>query len=931
MKKKIFQTLMSITFLFCNNIYAGSIKPYDLLCEMQPQPLGIETNEPSLSWKLSSSLRNQHQTAYQVLVADNPEQLKQNNGNFWNSGKVESSQSLHILYRGKKLLPAKKYYWKIKVWDNNYAPSEWSHIESWQMGLPQQSDWQDALWIGMDKMENTQRLAQGIPFTMEWQNKKIENFPVNNHALPVFRKEISLKKKIKSASAFVCGLGQFEFFLNGKKVSNHFLDPGWTNYDQYALYASFDITGYMKTNKNVFGIMLGNGFYYIPNVENRWKPLANAFGYPCVKAKIIITYSDGSNEEVVTNPSWKVTEGPVSFTTIFGGEDYDATRELPGWYKAGYDDSQWKNSLAVDGPVHLVSQQSNFLTINKIFEAANISEPKAGIWIYDFGQNASAIPAIKVSGKKGAVIKLIPGELLDSANLVTQKGVGGPVYFTYTLKGDSIETWQPQFTYYGYRYVQVEGAVPEGKANASGQPVILNMKSLHTGNAAATVGSFKCSDKLFTDIFKLIDWSVKSNMASVLTDCPHREKTGWLEVSYLMESSIMYNYDAYALYKKIIDDVIAAQYPTGRFPDYAPEYYRMPRFSDFPEWGSTGVILPWYIYKRYGDKKILQTSYSSAKKYVEYLRSKADSNIVSFGIGDWFDIGPKPVGPSQLTPLGVTATATYYYDVTILANMAKLLNQDADYNLYNKLAAEVKYAFNKKYFNKETKQYATGSQTANAMAIFMNLVSPEYITEVLKNIVVDIAQRNYALTSGDIGYRYLLKVLEEGNAPEVIYKMNSRSDVPGYGYQLEKGATALTESWQAFPYVSNNHCMLGHLMEWFYGGLCGIKQDDNSVAFKEIIISPQPVENISFAEASYNSPYGTIKSSWNKVDGRFELEVEIPANTTAKVFIPANSIDDIIESGKTIKNKKQFQFEGYKDGKVIIRIGSGAYKFVVVK
>jgi len=931
MEKKIFTIVTGMVFLFCSSVYASSIKPYDLLCEMQSQPLGIETNEPSLSWKLTSSLRNQHQTAYQVLVADNPEQLKQNIGNFWNSGKVESSQSLHILYRGKKLLPAKKYYWKIKVWDNNYAPSEWSHIECWQMGLPQQSDWQDALWIGMDKMENTQRLAQGIPFTMEWQNKKIENFPVNNHALPVFRKEISLKKKIKSASAFVCGLGQFEFFINGKKVSNHFLDPGWTNYDQYALYASFDITEYMKTDKNVFGIMLGNGFYYIPNVENRWKPLANAFGYPCVKARIILTYSDGSNEEIVTNPSWKVTEGPVSFTTIFGGEDYDATKELPGWQKTGYDDSKWKNSLVVDGPARLVSQQSNYLTINKIFEAVNISEPKPGIWIYDFGQNASAIPAIKVSGKKGAVIKLIPGELLDSANLVTQKGVGGPVYFTYTLKGDNIETWQPQFTYYGYRYVQVVGAVPEGKANTSGQPVIVNMKSLHTGNTAATVGSFKCSDKLFNDIFNLIDWSVKSNMASVLTDCPHREKTGWLEVSYLMESSIMYNYDAYALYRKIIDDVIAAQYPTGRFPDYAPEYYRMPRFSDFPEWGSTGVILPWYIYKRYGDKKILQTSYSSAKKYVEYLRSKADSNIVSFGIGDWFDIGPKPVGPSQLTPLGVTATATYYYDVTILAKIAKLLNQDVDYNLYNKLAAEIKDAFNKKYFNKETKQYATGSQTANAMAIFMNLVSSEFKNEVLENIVKDIAQRNYALTSGDIGYRYLLKVLEEGNEPEVIYKMNSRSDVPGYGYQLAKGATALTESWQAFPYVSNNHCMLGHLMEWFYGGLCGIKQGDASVAFKEIIIDPQPVENISFAEASYNSPYGLIKSAWNKDDGRFELKVEIPANTTATVFIPANSIDDIIENGEKIKNQNQFQFEGYKDGKVIMRTGSGAYKFVVVK
>lgn len=929
MKKKMLTIITALTFLFCCNVYAGNIKPYHLLCEMQLEPLGIETNEPSLSWKLSSPARNQYQSAYQVLVADNPEQLKKNTGNYWNSGKITSSQSLHIIYNGKKLLSAKKYYWQIRVWDKTNTPSLWSSIASWQMGLSQQSYWQDASWVGLDKMETAQRLAQGIPFTMEWQNKKIENFPVNNHAMPIFRKEISVKKKIQSASAFVCGLGQFDFFINGKKVSNHFLDPGWTNYDQYALYASFDITGYLKKNENVFGVMLGNGFYYIPNIENRWKPLANAFGYPSLKAKIIINYSDGSNEEIGTNSSWKVTEGPVSFTTIFGGEDYDATKELPGWQKIGYDDSGWQNALIVEGPAKLVSQQSNFSTINKIFEAKSISEPQPGIWVYDFGQNASAIPAIKVSGKKGDIIKLIPGELLDSTNLVTQKGVGGPVYFTYTLKGDSIETWQPQFTYYGYRYVQVVGSVPGGKANASGLPVIMNMKSLHTGNAAATVGSFKCSDKLFNDIFNLIDWSVKSNMASVLTDCPHREKTGWLEVSYLMESSIMYNYDAYALYKKIIDDVIAAQYPTGRFPDYAPEYYRMPRFSDFPEWGSTGIILPWYIYKRYGDKKVLESSYPNAKKYAEYLRNKAESNIINFGIGDWFDIGPKPVGPSQLTPLGVTATATYYYDVTILANMAELLNQEDDYNLYNKLAADIKDAFNKKYFNNETKQYATGSQTANAMAIFMSLVNPEFKDEVLKNIVGDIAQRNYSLTCGDIGYRYLLKVLEEGNEAEVIYKMNSRSDVPGYGYQLAKGATALTESWQAFPYVSNNHCMLGHLMEWFYGGLCGIKQEDSSVAFKDIIIKPQPVENISFAETSYDSPYGKIRSAWKKTIDGFELEVEIPVNATATIIIPAANIGAISESGKKIKNQKQFQIAGYKEGKVVIRTGSGSYRFSV--
>lgn len=922
-------TLVSIVLLFWNSIFGINIKPYDLLCEMQSNPLGIETNEPSLSWKLTSSVYNQYQTAYQVLVADSPEQLNQDSGNFWNSRKVLSSQSLHILYKGKELRSSHRYYWKIRVWDKNDIISEWSDVASWHMGLSQQSDWEDASWIGMDDMEKSQRLTQGIPFTMEWQNKKIENFPENKHALPIFRKEVILTKKVKTAYAFVSGLGHFDFFINGNKVDNHFLDPGWTNYNQYALYVTFDITQYLKVTNNIFGIMLGNGFYYIPNVENRWKPLANAFGYPCVKAKIIITYYDDSTEEIGTNATWKVSEGPIVFSSIFGGEDYDANKEIPGWCESGFNDDNWNNSLIVDGPIKLKSQQANHLSINKVFEVKKNSQPKPGVWVYDFGQNASAIPAIKVIGKKGSVIKLIPGEILDSSQLVTQKGVGGPVYFTYILKGDSIESWQPQFTYYGYRYIQVEGAIPYGEINSEELPVILKIKSLHTSNSAKRVGSFKCSEELLNSIYNLIDWSVKSNMASVLTDCPHREKTGWLEVSYLMGNSIIYNYEAFTFYRKIIDDIIDAQYPDNRFPDYAPEYYRMATFSDFPEWGSAGVILPWYIYKRYNDKRIIQISYSSAKKYVECLRSKADRNIINFGIGDWFDIGPKPVGPSQLTPLGVTGTATYYYDVSILANMAKLLNQYDDYNLYSKLANEIKDAFNKKYFNKETKQYATGSQTANAMALFMNLVSPENKKDVFGNIIADITERNYSLTCGDIGYRYLLKVLEEGNESEIIYKMNNRTDVPGYGYQLDKGATALTESWQAFPYVSNNHCMLGHLMEWFYSGLCGIKQSDSSMAFKEIIIDPQPVGNISFAEGSYTSPYGLVKSAWNKAAGRFELNIEIPVNTNAIILIPGNNIEKITESGNKVKGLMQFQFLGYKNGKTVIRTGSGVYKFII--
>lgn len=921
--------LISLILLLNQDVFAGNLFPSTLLCEMQVNPVGIESPNPSLSWKLSSSKRSQFQSAYQVVVSDDPELLKSDIGNCWNSGKITSSQSLHIQYSGKKLRPAKKYFWKVRVWSNDKDSSEWSNPASWQMGLPHQSDWKSAAWIGMDRLESTQRFNYGVPFTFEGQRKKVDNFPVNTKALPVFRKEFTAHKQIKSATAFVCGLGHFELFINGKKADNHFLDPGWTNYNQSAIYVSFDITNLLQNSQNALGIMLGNGFYFIPNAPERYKPLAIAFGYPSLRAKFIINYTDNTTDEIVTDKSWKTAEGPVRFTSLFGGEEYDATKELPGWMYAGYNDKGWNYAQEVDGPPQLASQQSNHLSINQTLNAQKISHPEKGAWVYDFGQNASAIPYIKVSGKKGSVVKLIPGELLDSNGLVTQKAVGEPVYFTYTLKGDSVESWHPQFTYYGYRYIQVEGAVPKDETNELQLPFLLDIKSLHTGNSAATIGSFHCSNSLFNDIFKLIDWSVKSNMASVLTDCPTREKTGWLEVSYLMGNSIMYNYEAYLFYKKIIDDIRESQYPNGRFTDYAPEYYTMHRFSDFPEWGSAGIILPWYLYKQYGDKQILQDVYLPTRRYVEYLRNKTKENILELGIGDWFDIGPGPVGPSQLTPMGLTATATYYYDVNILMEMARLLNFTTDFAIYHKLAADIKTAFNKKYFNPQTKQYATGSQSANSMAIFMNLADSVYEKEILQNIVIDIASRNYSLTSGDIGYRYLLKVLSEENESEVIFKMNNRSDVPGYGYQLAKGATALTESWQAFTNVSNNHCMLGHLMEWFYSGLCGINQTDSSVAFKEIIINPQPVDSISFANASYNSPYGIIKSGWKKDAGKFELNVEIPANTTATIFIPAKNIDAITENGYSVKNQNQFQYSGYKDGKVMIKTGSGTYRFRV--
>lgn len=904
--------------------FAQNLSIISLKCENKINPTGIEKGYPALSWQLKSSQRNILQTAYRILVADKPELLSKNTGNVWDSKKVNSDQSIQISYKGKKLDPAKTYYWKVMAWDNKKKVSQWSEPASWQMGLLSKGDWNNAKWIALEKLPDSLKIIPGF------ENRGPRGLTEVKNTLPILRKSFTIYKPVKKASMFICGLGQFELSINGKKVGDHFLDPGWTQFDKEALYISFDVTDHLQNGANAIGVMLGNGFYFIP--RQRYRKLTGAFGFPKMICRLVVEFKDGTSASIVSDESWKTSPSPITFSSIFGGEDYNANLEQEGWNTPSFNDRLWKNVLIVDGP-GLISQLAEPLKIFEHFSPQKIAKVKDSAYVYDMSQNLSGIVSISVSGNKGDTIRIIPGELLDSSGAVTQRASGRPFYFDYILKGDGVETWQPRFTYYGFRYLQVERSVPQGEPNPYNLPVMVNIKSLHNRNAAARSGEFTCSNELFNKTYALIDWSVKSNMQSVLTDCPHREKLGWLEQVHLMGSSIRYNYDIINLYKKIIHDMQVSQTPEGLVPEIAPEYvkfeYGNGMFRDSPEWGSNSIILPWYLYQWYGEKDLLKESYPMMQKYMGYLKTKANNNILSQGLGDWYDLGPNPPGISQLTPMGVTATAIYYYDLNIISKIATLLGKNKDANDYNKLAAEVRDAFNKKFFNPQTKQYATGSQTANAMAVFMKLVEEENKNAVIDNIVKNLKSNNNALSAGDIGYRYLLRVLEEAGRSDVIFDMNSRTDVPGYGYQLQKGATALTESWQALPTVSNNHLMLGHLMEWFYSGLGGIRQSEQSIAFRNIEIRPEPVGNVTWTKANYQSPYGLISSAWKKQSNTFELNVEIPANTTATIFLPANNTSSITEENRSIEKRNDIKLVGVENGKAKIKVGSGSYKFLV--
>lgn len=863
------------------------------------------------------------QSAYRILVSDNPEKLVSDIGNIWDSKKVKSEQSILIQYQGTTLKSAEKYYWKVMVWDATGNASVWSPPASWQMGLLCGADWNNAKWICYEDMPASMRVVPGIHLGGENMGHK----GLQRTVIPMFRKEFEVKKEIASATLFISGLGHYEAFINGAKIGNTFLSPGWTEYDKTILYNTYDLTDSLKSGKNTLGAIVGNGFYNIN--RERYRKLVIAFGTPKMICKLRITYSDGTTESIVSDNSWKTHPSPVTYSSIFGGEDYDARKEQQGWSDTSFDDSCWEPVIVAESVTGTLKAELGYpLEIMETIQVKKIHQISKEKFLYDFGQNASGIFELKIKGKRGQVVRLLPGELINDKNEINQNATGRWHYYTYILKGEGIETWRPKFTYYGFRYIQVEGAIPEGNVFSDSIPDVMELSMLHTSNSASSNGSFHCSNNLFNSTFDLINWAIKSNLQSVVTDCPHREKLGWLEQTYLMGASINFNFETYHLYKKLVADMMDAQTSEGLVPGIAPEYVIFDGgFRDSPEWGSASILLPWLIYKWYGDISSMEKAWPMMTRYIDYLKSKSDRHILSHGLGDWYDLGPERPGFAQLTPVALTATAIYYYDLKLLSTMAGLLQMKKEKEYYSKWADEVRTAFNNKYFDKANKVYATGSQTAMAVPLCLGIVEPENREKVLSNLIDSINANNKALTAGDIGFHYLVQALTDGGASQLLYEMNNRDDVPGYGFQLKKGATALTESWPALEIVSNNHLMLGHLMEWFYSGLGGIRQEEQSVGYKNIVIKPTIAGDLTSVAASFESPYGTIQTDWKILNKAMMLKVNIPANTTALIYIPAKERSHILESDIPVSQIKNINYIRSENGYAIYKVGSGSYDF----
>lgn len=881
----------------------------------------LDDMQPRFSWTLQADRNGNQQSAYQILVATSPEKL--DDASVWNSGKVESPQSQLVAYAGKPLEAGHRYYWKVKVWDLEGLESDWSRTGSWQMGLLNPSDWTGAKWIGYEDLPQEKRLVEGISGYGDASKNKVEDRAL----VPLFRKEFETGKAIQSATLFITGLGQYEASLNGEKIGDAFLTPGWTHFDKTVLYNSYDVTSMLNEGENALGVIVGNGFHY--NNRERYRKLIIAYGLPRMICKLTIDYSDGSSEVIVSDESWKTAPSPITYAGIYGGEDYDARMEQTGWNTADFDDSSWKSAELVTEPAgELKVDRNHPIKVMEEFSPVSVTQVDDSVFVYDFGQSLSGIIAVKLDGKNGEQVKFSPAESLKDDGSVSQRGTGSPYYFLYTLKGGGPESYQPRFSYTGFRYLQVEGACPDSVDSNLAKIKLIH--SLHTRNSTPQVGSFECSNELFNQIFELINWGIKSNLQSVMTDCPTREKLGWIEQTQLMGTSVHFNFDLYHLYKKLLQDMQDAQTEKGLVPNIVPEYinfeYYDAAFRDSPEWGSASIMLPWMIYQWYGDAEVMKQAWPMMKGYMAYLESMADKHVLSHGLGDWYDVGPETPGYAQLTSVPLVATATYFQDAGVMAKMAGELGLQDEKELFEALADEIKYQFNLKFFRPETAVYGSGSQTAYAMPLSLGMVDEKYEEAVLANFIQQIAADNEAITAGDVGFHYMVDALTRFGYSELLYEMNNRDDVPGYGYQLKQGATSLAESWQALTSKSMNHLMLGHLMEWFYQGLGGIYQAPGSVAYKKLLLKPQPVKDLDYANVSFDSPYGTVLSNWTQNENTFEYTVTIPVNTSARVILPFQGDTKVKQLQEPLSTEKVKKINGIQNA---YELQAGEYQFKV--
>ena len=886
--------LVILPFVLALNAFAG-LEVAQLRCEYLDNPLGIDSPAPRLNWILASGERGEKQTAYQILVASSAAGLKNNHGDLWDSGEVASDQTTFVAYAGQPLKSRQACFWKVRSWDQHGHPSAWSRPAFWEMGILAAGDW-EAQWIA--------------------RTTNLDELPA-----PLLRREFALDGSVRRARAYICGLGYYELRLNGQKVGDHLLDPGYTRYDRRDLYVTHDVTALLQRGTNAVGVILGNGWFN-PQTKAVWNfhnaPWREA---PKLLLSLVIEYTDGRTLVLGSDDSWKTSTGPIVFDSIYGGENYDARLEQPGWDKSGFNDSNWQPAEIVTAPGgQLSAQMMPPIRATQVITPVKLWEPKPGVFVFDMGQSFAGLTELKVRGTAGTTVTLRHGErLFPDGSLDTQdieqhvKRLGKDQQYqtsTYTLKGDGTEIWRPRFTYYGFQYVEVTGF--------PGRPTLDSLRGVFTHSDVPVAGDFTCSNPLLNKIWRAGRWSYLSNLQGIPTDCPHREKNGWTGDAHLASEQGIANFMPAGVYAKWLDDLGDEQQPTGQLPGIVPTSGWGYSWGNGPAWDSAFALIPYYLYEYYGDSQPLRDHYAGLKRYVDYLTTRATNGIVNIGLNDWAPYKTE-------TPADITDTAYYYRDTQIVALTAGLLGRTDEAAQYTRLAEQIKQTFNAHFFHPADGTYGNGSQTSLSCALYQGLCEPENQPRVLQNLVSKVADSNGHIDTGILGAKYILHALTDHGRADVAYEIASQKDLPSWGWWIEQGATTLWEQWNGKE--SRNHIMFGDISAWFYQSLAGINADPAVPGYKHFIIRPQPVGDLTSARAEYDSIHGKILSGWNIKTHHFTLSVVVPPNTTATIYVPKSQVNEVQEGGgPAIKASGVTSFSQTANG-ASFEVESGQYQF----
>lgn len=915
MHKKI-KFLLSLFGLCCllafRQTEESGISIQNLRTELLTNPQGIDITNPALSWEVNTSKRGVEQTAYQILVASSAEKLSANEGDLWNSGKVNSAASNFVKYAGKILKKGDKAFWKVKVWTNK-GEADWSETATWSLGLHQYKDW-EGRWIGFDRY-----------------------FPGDNQAQArlsarYFRKEFATTKQVKSATASIIGLGLYELYIDGKKIGDQVLAPAPTDYTENIKYNTFDITNHLQGGKHAIGVVLGNGRFFEMRQTKAYKQ--KTFGFPKLLMQLNITYADGTKQTIKTDDSWKGTaDGPILANNEYDGEEYDARKEMPGWNKFGFDEKDWLKPEYVQEPGGTYEAQMNqFMKVMQDIQPVSITKKNNGNYIIDYGQNMAGWVKLRVKGEKGRKLTLKFAESLQSngelfiANLRDAKTTD-----IYILKGEGVEEWEPSFIYHGFRYVEVSGY--------PGTPAKTDFIARFVFDDMQTVGSFESSNPLLNQIHENSWWGIASNYKGMPVDCPQRnERQPWLGDRSTSAYGESFLFDNIALYNKWLADIRYSQKADGSIPDVAPAFWRY--YSDNMTWPGTLLLVADMLYRQTGDVSVLQTNYSAMKKWLLYMQSRylnEDGIMTKDSYGDWcappvtVEAG-RGVNANQKHPSTLIATGYYYHYLNMMVRFAQLTGNDNDISLYTALAADTKKAFNNKFYHVKG-FYGDNKLTDNLLAVHFGLVEQGNITKVHREIarIIEVENKGH-LSTGLIGTQWLMRTLSEMQRPDLAYKIASKKTYPSWGYMIENGATAIWELWNgntADPKMnSQNHVMmLGDLMIWYYENLLGIKSDYDSPGYKKIIMKPELIQGLNYAKGSYHSIYGLVKSDWKRNGKIFNWNITVPANTTALVYMPANSAKAVKEGKLAATSSPGIKLVKMEKDRAVFELGSGNYSF----